>query len=194
MKKTKVHTIKIKDIELEYSVEYRKVKYTRYELKNGKLFLVVPKKSKVNIEETIHKKDKWIYRKIIEYNNEKKLLSDKTRDMDLIHRSMHELKDLVMEYVEKYEKILNVKVNRLQFRDTIYKWGSCSNLRNVTLSKNLRFIPDRLVEYIVYHELTHIIVLAHNDKFFEIIEKEFPNYKLCDEKLKEYNFLIENKL
>ena len=97
-------------------------------------------------------------------------------------------------YVEKYEKILNVEVNRLQFRDTIYKWGSCSTLRNITLSKNLRFLPDRLVEYIVYHELVHIIVLAHNDKFFEIIKKEFPNYLLCDEKLKQYNFLIENNL
>ena len=43
MKKTKVHTIKIRDIELEYSVDYRKVKYTRYELKNGKLFLLSSK-------------------------------------------------------------------------------------------------------------------------------------------------------
>ena len=194
MKKTEVHTIKIRDIELEYSVDYRKVKYTRYELKNGKLFLVLPKRSKDNIEEVIHKKDKWIYKKIIEYNREKEILSDKTRNMNLIQRSMPELKDLVNSYVDKYEKILNVKVNRLQFRDTLYKWGSFSSLRNVTLSKNLRFLPDRLVEYIVYHELAHIIVLAHNDKFFEIIEREFPNYSCCDEKLKEYNFLIENKL
>ena len=193
MKRTKVHTIKIRDIELEYSVDYRKVKYTRYELKNGKLFLILPKRSKVNIEETIHKKDKWIYRKIMEYNKENEILSDKTKDMDLIQRSMPELRDLVSIYVEKYEKILNVKVNRIQFRDTLYKWGSCSSLRNITLSKNLRFIPDRLVEYIVYHELTHIIVLAHDDKFFEIIKREFPNYTLCDEKLKEYNFLIENR-
>lgn len=193
MKKTQAHKIKINDIELEYSVEYRKVKYIRYELKMGKLFLILPKNNNDNIEEIIHKKDNWIYKKIMEYNKEKEILSDKTREMNLIQRSLPELKDLVSIYIEKYEKILNVKVNRLQFRDTVYKWGSCSTLRNVTLSKNLRFLPDRLVEYIVYHELAHIIVLAHNDKFFEIIKREFPNYTLCDEKLKEYNFLIENK-
>ncbi|MBE6485251.1 MAG: M48 family metallopeptidase [Methanosphaera stadtmanae] len=192
MKKTQVHKIKIKDIELEYSVTYRKVKYIRYELRKGKLFLILPKSNKDNIEEVIHKKDNWIYGKIMEYNKEKEILSDKTKDLNLIQRSLPELKSLVNVYIEKYEKILNVKVNRLQFRDTVYKWGSCSTLRNVTLSKNLRFLPDRLVEYIVYHELTHIIVLAHDDKFFEIIKREFPNYILCDEKLNEYNFLIEN--
>lgn len=192
MKNAQSHKIKINDIEVEYSVEYRKVKYIRYELKRGKLLVILPKRTKINVEETIHKKDRWIYRKIVEYNEEKERLSDITRDMHLVQRTLPELRDLVSVYVEKYEKILNVKVNRLQFRDTVYKWGSCSNLGNVTLSKNLSFLPDRFVEYIVYHELAHIIVLNHSDKFFEIIKKEFPNYKICDEKLKEYHFLIEN--
>lgn len=192
MKNRQSHKIKIRDIEVEYSVDYRKVKYIRYELKRGKLLIILPKRSKVDIEETIHKKDSWIYKKIIEYNKEKEHLSNITRDMHLVHRTLSELRDLVDVYVEKYEKILNVKVNRLQFRDTVYKWGSCSSLGNVTLSKNLSFLPDRLVEYIVYHEMAHIIVLNHSDKFFEIIQREFPNYDVCDEKLKQYNFLIEN--
>ena len=191
MKKAQSPKIKIKDIEVEYSVEYRKVKYIRYELRSGKLLVILPKRSKANVEEMIHKKDRWIYRKITEYNRENKRLSELTGNMHLVQRTLPELRDLVNIYVEKYEKILNVKVNRLQFRDTVYKWGSCSNLRNVTLSKNLSFLPDRLVEYIVYHELAHIIVLNHSDKFFEIIKREFPNYECCDEKLKQYNFLIE---
>lgn len=192
MKNRHSHKIKINDIELEYSVDYRKVKYIRYELKSGKLILILPRGSKVNVEETIHKKDDWIYSKIMDYNKEKEHLSNITQNMHLVHRTLPELRELVNVYVEKYEKILNVKVNRLQFRDTVYKWGSCSSLANVTLSKNLSFLPDRLVEYIVYHELAHIIVLNHSDAFFEIIRREFPNYLVCDEKLKQYNFLIEN--
>ncbi len=192
--KTQINKIRINDIDVEYSVVYRKVKYIRYELKQGKLLLILPKQNKEPLEEIIHKKDKWIYNKIVRYNKEYEELYEVTKNLHLVQRTLPELKELVNVYVEKYEKILNVKVNRLQYRDTVYKWGSCSYLRNITLSKNLRFIPDRLVEYIVYHELTHIIVLAHNDKFFEIIKKEFPNYTLCDEKLKHYNFLIENEM
>lgn len=185
-------TIKIKDKSVEYTVEYRKVKYIRYELRRGRLKLIMPKGCKDNIEEAIHKKDRWIYNKLVKYDEEKKRLSDKTRNMGLVQRSLPELRQLVYNQIEYYEKFLNVKVNRVQFRDTVYKWGSCSSLKNVTFSKNLRYLPDRLVAYIVYHELVHIIVLAHNDKFYDIIRREFPDYEKCDEKLKEYHFLIEN--
>ena len=192
MNKKELKKIKIKDREVEYFVEFRKVKYTRYELRKGILRVVIPKRSKMNIEETIHRKDRWIYNKLREYDKEQERFSKITNNMNLVQRSLPELRHLVANYIEKYEKFLNVKVNRLQFRDMVYKWGSCSSLRNVTLSKNLRYLPDNLVAYIVYHELTHIIVLAHNDRFFNIIKKEFPNYKEYDEKLKHYHFLIES--
>lgn len=184
--------ILIKDIEVEYSFKYSKVKYIRYELKQGKLIVVLPKNYKKPIEEVIHKKDKWIYNKIVKHNEKIKNLSEKTKNMSVVQRSLAELKQLVFEYIEEYETFLNVKVNRVQFRDTVYKWGSCSSLRNVTFSKNLSYLPDKLVAYIVYHELAHLIVLAHNDEFFNIIKKKFPNYERCDEKLNQYQFLIDN--
>ncbi|RAP44941.1 MAG: hypothetical protein BZ135_07225 [Methanosphaera sp. rholeuAM6] len=185
--------IKIRDRTVEYTVEYRKVKYIRYELKYGKLRLVIPSRDKTDIEQIIHKKEGWIYRKLCAYDDESKKLNEKTRNMRLEQRTMQKLRQLVNSYMEEYEKLLNVRVNRVQFRDTVYKWGSCSINRNVTLSKNLRYLPDKLVAYIVYHELVHIIVLAHNDRFFEIMEREFPNYEEYDEKLKEYQFLIERE-
>lgn len=191
MKKTETKKIKIKDRQVEYTVEHRKVKYTRYEIKHGKLRVIIPKQSKTNVEEVIHEKDKWIYRKLVQHDKEIDELNRKTRDMHLEQRTLPELRQLVDNYIEEYEKLLNVKVNRLQYRDTVYKWGSCSIKRNITLSRNLRYLPDRLVAYIVYHELVHLIVLAHNNKFFEIIEKEFPNYEEHDEKLKQYQFLID---
>lgn len=186
----KFNEIKINDIIIEYYVEYRNVKYIRYELREGVLRLVLPKRSKINVEEQIHKKDKWLYKKIKQYrkNLEKNRLL--TVDKKLENRSLVELKYLVNGFVEEYEKKLNVKVNRIQYRSMVHKWGSCSSLRNITLSKDLRFLPDTLVRYIVYHEMSHIIVMAHNDKFYELIKKEFENYKKYDEELEQYLYLI----
>ncbi|MBR0473266.1 MAG: M48 family metallopeptidase [Methanosphaera sp.] len=186
----KFNEIKINDIIIEYYVEYRNVKYIRYELREGVLRLVLPKRSKINVEEQIHKKDKWLYKKIKQYrkNLEKNRLL--AVDKKLENRSLVELKYLVNGFVEEYEKKLNVKVNRIQYRSMVHKWGSCSSLRNITLSKDLRFLPDTLVRYIVYHEMSHIIVMAHNDKFYELIKKEFENYKKYDEELEQYLYLI----
>lgn len=191
--KEKTDKIKIKDRLIEYTVEYRKVKYIRYELKHGKLLVIIPKRNTTDVEEIIHKKDNWIYKKLQIYDKETEKLNNKTKNMHLVQRTLPQLRQLVNIYVEKYEKLLNVQINRIQFRDTVYKWGSCSHLRNITLSKNLQYLPDELVAYIVYHELAHILVMAHNDRFFEIIKREFPNYEEYDEKLKEYHFLIAKK-
>ena len=73
------------------------------------------------------------------------------------------------------------------------KWGSCSSLGNVTLSKDLIYLPEDLIAYIIYHELAHLIILDHSDKFFNIIKKEFPDYKSYDSRLNEYWYLIKKE-
>ncbi len=184
--------ITIIDKEITYTIERRKVKYIRYELKSNRLKLILPNNFKGDIETYIHKKDKWIYKKLTEYENLNKKLQKQTSGKKLINRTLNQLKILSEKYIENYQKILNVKVNRVQYRDMTKKWGSCSSLRNITLSKSLRYLPDKLVAYIIYHELAHILVLAHNDEFFNIIKKEFPDYKKYDECLIQYWYLISN--
>ncbi len=184
--------ITIKDREIEYSVYYRNVKYIRYELREGKLKVILPKRYNVNVDECVRRKEDWIYNKLLEYDNARNELKKQTENKNLINRTLDELRLIVDGYIDKYQSLLNVRVNRLQFRSMTKKWGSCSSLANVTLSKDLRFLPEELIAYIVYHELTHLIILAHNDEFFDIIKKEFPCYEEYDQQLKEYWYLIYN--
>lgn len=189
----KIFKAKIDDIEFEYTVEYRKVKYIRYQIRNGKVRIIIPKGAKVDVEKCINMKKKWLYKNLDTYKKKMEENEKKTRNMNLEYRTLNNLRILVNQYVEKYESQLNVKVNRLQFRDTIHKWGSCSSKKNITLSKNLRFVPEYLVAYIVFHEMVHLIILSHNNEFYKIIKTEFPDHERCDEKLSQYEFLISKK-
>lgn len=186
----KIFKAKIDGIEFEYTVEYRKVKYIRYQIRNGKVKIIIPKGAKVDVEKCINMKRKWLYRNLVTYKKKMEENEKKTRNMNLEYRTLNNLRVLVNQYVEKYESQLNVKVNRLQFRDTIHKWGSCSSKKNITLSKNLRFVPEYIVAYIVFHEMAHLIVLGHNNEFYKIIKTEFPDYECYDEKLSQYEYLI----
>ena len=186
----KIFKAKIDDIEFEYTIEYRKVKYIRYQIRNGKVKIIIPKGARVDVEKCINMKRKWLYKNLLTYKKKMEENEKKTRNMNLEYRTLNNLRVLVNQYVEKYENQLNVKVNRLQFRDTIHKWGSCSSKKNITLSKNLRFVPEYLVAYIVFHEMTHLIVLSHNNEFYKIIKTEFPDYERCDEKLSQYDYMI----
>lgn len=191
--RNKMLKTKIKDREIEYTVDYRKVKYIRYELRGGKLRLILPKRYDGNIEECIHKKEKWIYDKLVEYDEVKVKLEEQTRNICLIQRTEKEFKNITNSFFEKYQNQLNVNVKRIQYRHMTTKWGSCSSLGNVTLSKDLIYLPEDLIAYIIYHELAHLIILDHSDKFFNIIKKEFPDYKSYDSRLNEYWYLIKKE-
>ncbi len=186
--------VNIRDKTVEYTVVKRKVKYIRYEIQRDcSLKLVIPKRSKIDAEEYIHKKDDWIYKKITEHEKSLERTRNKITDEKLASRSYNQLRSIVEVFINTNKKKLGVKVGRVQFRDLKNKWGSCSSLGNITLSRSLVYMPDELVEYVVYHELAHLLVMAHDDRFYEVIERKYPDYKDWDEKLSLYEYLIANR-
>ncbi|MEM9954097.1 MAG: M48 family metallopeptidase [Chloroflexota bacterium] len=79
--------------------------------------------------------------------------------------------------VKDYAQRLNVKASRVQFRDMRRKWGSCSSKGTVTLNSRLTWLDAHLAEYIVCHELAHLIELNHSKKFWKIVETHMPDYR-----------------
>ena len=59
--------IKIKDKMIEYTYDYRDVKYLRYELDGKKLHLIIPTSCTGSVEDYILEKENWIYRNLVEY-------------------------------------------------------------------------------------------------------------------------------
>ena len=87
--------------------------------------------------------------------------------------SQKAIKAMVKDYVKRME----VNASRVQFRDMRRKWGSCSSKGTVTLNSRLTWLEADLAEYIVCHELAHLIELNHSKKFWAIVEQHMPDYK-----------------
>lgn len=82
-------------------------------------------------------------------------------------------------YVKKYQTQLGVFVNKYSLRKMRTLWGSCSTkTRNIRFNEKLYYKNDKFIEYIVLHELTHIIVPNHSKRFYSIIKKYMPDYKM----------------
>ena len=56
-------------------------------------------------------------------------------------------------------------------------WGSCSTRGNVNLSTRLLFAPDDVIDYVIVHELSHLIEMNHSDRFWKIVSDIMPNYR-----------------
>ncbi len=89
-----------------------------------------------------------------------------------------ELKKDVKSLLTKWEPIIGVKSNKFVIRKMKTKWGSC-NIETKTLNINLNLIekPPEHLEYIVVHELIHLIERNHNTNFVAYMDKFLPQWK-----------------
>ncbi len=56
-------------------------------------------------------------------------------------------------------------------------WGSCSRDGNVNLSTRLLFAPEEVQDYVILHELAHLVELNHSDRFWALVERFMPDYQ-----------------
>ena len=177
----------INGLGIEYSIDERDIKYPRLELKTGSLLLVVPKGYN-NPEKLIEEHKKWIYEKIVAINESKERFKGKTLNLE---RNDDKLRVYIFSLLDKFCLQLNVKHNRITLRNMKSKWGSCSSNNNMNFNKLLRYLPDELVEYVVYHEVVHLMEKKHDEKFWNIVSTKISNYKEKENDLMDYWFLIQ---
>lgn len=90
-------------------------------------------------------------------------------------------------WLNAWAKKMQVKPYRVQFRDMYRKWGSCSSRGSVTLNTALQFLPRYLVEYIIVHELAHLIYLNHDTEFWNKVGEFMPDYQAYEQELNQYH-------
>ncbi|MDI6724917.1 MAG: M48 family metallopeptidase [Methanobacterium sp.] len=183
-------SFKIDNLNIKYDIIPRKVKYWRLEIKYGKLVLITPHGFR-NYEKILEKHKKWIYRKLIEYETSKNDAKEKQLNFN---RSEENFRQIINEYVQKFSNELNVRVNRVYFRKMKSRWGSCSSKRNISINRYLIYLPENLIEYLVFHEMAHLIELNHSKKFWAIIHSKFPDYKEIEKELSIYWFAVRETI
>lgn len=71
-------------------------------------------------------------------------------------------------------------------------WGSMNNKKEMRLNWKLIILPEKLIEYVIIHELCHIKYLNHSKLFWQEVSKYLPDYKSRRNNLKEYSFIMTN--
>ncbi|MCP4104097.1 MAG: M48 family metallopeptidase [Desulfobacteraceae bacterium] len=95
-----------------------------------------------------------------------------------------ELKKLIPPIIEKYENQLGVKTNDWSVRQMKTKWGSC-NIEDKRIWINLELAkkPVICLEYIILHEMIHLIERHHNDNFLAHMTRNMPQWKFHKQEL-----------
>ena len=70
---------------------------------------------------------------------------------------------------------------------------NCSGEKNLTFNTKLRFLPQYLVKYVLFHEFVHLLERKYNDRSWTSSENTFPNCEEKEEELLAYWFFIANQ-
>ncbi len=181
----------IQNKEICYEKVYRNVRYARLEFKKKELFVVLPKGYKKE-EEFIRSHQRWILKTILFYDR----IIEESKKLSLnLKADVEEFKSESCRIIGEFSEDLNVgEINKIVFRKLKSKWGSCGSDGKITVNNLLRFLPEELMRYILFHEVAHRIVRKHNKKFYDIIKGKFENMKRLNEQLTTYWFLLEEYL
>lgn len=95
-----------------------------------------------------------------------------------------QLREVVPQYIAKQEKKLNVKVAEIGIRAMKTKWGTCNTkAKRIWLNTELAKKPLENIEYILTHEMVHLLERNHNEKFIAYMDKFTPKWKHLREDL-----------
>ncbi len=106
----------------------------------------------------------------------------KAEVMDEWYRA--ELKKLVPELIAKWEKVIGVKSSEFGIKKMRTKWGTCNTeAKRIWLNLELAKKPQDCLEYIIVHELVHLLERSHNQRFVKLMDKFMPKWRFHREEL-----------
>jgi predicted metal-dependent hydrolase len=104
-----------------------------------------------------------------------------------------QLKTVVPSLIAKWEPLMGVKVERFFVRRMKTKWGSCTPVkRSIRLNTDLAKKPRECLEFIVVHEMLHLLEPTHNARFVALMDRFMPRWQLCREVLNRLPVRHEN--
>jgi len=95
-----------------------------------------------------------------------------------------ELKKLIPPIIAKWEPIIGVEVNEFGVKKMKTRWGSCNpKAKRIWLNLELVKKSPTCIEYVVVHEMTHLLERKHNERFIAYMDKFLPNWRAIKEEL-----------
>ena len=89
-----------------------------------------------------------------------------------------QLKQLVPPVIEKWEKTMGVSIIEFAIKKMKTRWGTCNcEAKRIWLNLELAKKPFHCIEYIIVHELAHMLERTHNEKFIAIMDNFLPEWK-----------------
>lgn len=144
------------------------------EIKNGSKLRLLGRELDLELLETgsIEKNYKIENGKIKVFMGPRGIVRDR---IDEIYRM--EARRILGERTNIYSKVIGAKPNKIFIKNQKTLWGSCSSRRNINYNYRIIMAPIEIIDYIVVHELCHLVHMNHSKNYWNTVKSILPDYK-----------------
>lgn len=137
------------------------------------------------IGEFVEKNSLWLQKAKKKAEDKKEIRKEADSEEEKALR--RKAKELLPMKVEHYSALIGVCPTRITITRARTRFGSCSGKNSISFSFYLMRYPEEAIDYVVVHELCHILHHDHSKKFYKEIEKILPDYKKREKLLRTYS-------
>ena len=160
---------------------------------DGSLVVSAPERAALSlIENFIQEKSGWILKNFLYFKNFKGKIFSGDRKEFLAYKEraqtfvLHRIAHFSAGGRSSFGGNAMFPVEGVQVKYQRAQWGSCSDKRNLNFNYKILFLPPRLADYVIVHELCHTRELNHSARFWHLVGDVFPSYECLEKELKNY--------
>ncbi len=99
-------------------------------------------------------------------------------------------KELLKLRLNYFAELMNLTYTSVSIINSKTRWGSCSAEGELKFNLRISMLPCKIIDYIIIHELAHLIEFNHSKKFYKIIACVMPKWESVRKELKSYDYLL----
>ncbi len=167
------------EIDIDQIIRSRRRTLSLEVTSDARLIVRAPRHAKMkDIEECLRKKKSWIEAKQRIFLERRQEASQyQARIKSLIPIYQKEAPARITERVEFYAKRTGLKYQSIAISNALHRWGSCSPNGKLRFTWRLMLAPQEVIDYVVVHELTHLLEKNHSRAFWAKVREILPQYK-----------------
>ena len=186
--KQKTYQITIDGIEITVTKKRMKNMYLRIKKEDGSVHISAPyQMGDARILAFAKARISWIREYQEKYQKRQmQRITQPVPDENEIRQRKAELKMRVETLIRKYEPVMQVQVSGVTIRQMKTRWGSCNvNTHHININLALYEKEAKCLEYVVVHEMCHILEASHSRVFWDYMTRYYPDWKAVRKQLNE---------
>lgn len=140
------------------------------------------------VAKVVEAKREWIEKSVVKFQ---KMSVGLRLEKETVDR--HEFGRLANDRIDLWARKMDVWPRKVSVRRNRSRWGSCSRSGNISINIILGHLPEKFLDYVIVHELCHLVHHNHSKSFWSLVGIYAPDFNSLKTELKKYGYLLRQK-